>query len=373
MTSLAICCYHGLASVVEALPKPISLEQATQLDIYEALSLAIHEGHGAVVQALISIGISFDTGPVPSVYVTVASPHAYILSLLLEKGANPNRKGERGSALNLAVMVGNEEHVRMLLKYNANPGLGDTKYGHPLLNAASGGWTEIVKLLLAHGAEAGLYGSYCCWGFQYYGKTHALIEASSRGHLDTLSVLLQAADRESLHEGFYEEAYYAVFSQDHASCALLIKVAAEERGFAAISTRYAMSSSSPIDEARQARLKGMITVPVKRLTGLRNYIQISKHAKGIVLKQATEQRGEFPSHQMAFIVLRTFPSPVLRPFHHIRDEERLCDIGMDGDSVEVTFKFKATCYWVEDSLGIKRALRLSAQEAQQHEGQRLIR
>jgi uncharacterized protein len=83
---------------------------------------------------------------------------AEIVAILLSHGANPNAVDANGrTALITASYVGDVTTVSRLLAANADPNAADLPYGFtPLLNATLKKHTEVVRLLLAGGADVEL-------------------------------------------------------------------------------------------------------------------------------------------------------------------------------------------------------------------------
>jgi ankyrin repeat protein len=368
-TPLTISCHHRLTSVIEALPKPILPEKAALLNLGQALGVAVSEGHEAVIRALIATGVSLDLKYFmrmrlntceTAVYTAVAESQLHALQLLLQNGADASGSGGYGSALNLAASRGNEEQVRMLLEHNADTSFSDKRYGHPLLAAASAGHTKVVELILERGGSVGMRGR-CERGCRAFEETHPLEEASFRGHTATLSSLLQAAVRDSVHEQYYQDAYSAASYADHVECVALIRAAAEERGFArhaAVRWNYEELSSS-----RATTLvlmsSGKITLNVKTISGIWISVHGFGHWTGLMLKQVIHDKGG--GDISMYLIVRGSS-------RRIADEQRLCDVGVtDGCRIEQTLSFHIRTLWIDDPEAIQRALDISAAEARQRQ------
>jgi len=81
--------------------------------------------------------------------------HLDIVSFLLEKGAQVNKKQERGeTAIFVSCDTGNLELTQLLLNAGAEVNIANRSGITPLMNAAGpGGNLKLVQLLLAHGAD----------------------------------------------------------------------------------------------------------------------------------------------------------------------------------------------------------------------------
>ena len=94
-------------------------------------------------------------------HVAARRSHLEIARLLLQKGADPNRRqdGTALTPLHLAVEHQHEEVIRLLLEEGANPNLvarsGKGRTLVPLQSAARSGDGEIARLLLRYGARLG--------------------------------------------------------------------------------------------------------------------------------------------------------------------------------------------------------------------------
>lgn len=80
--------------------------------------------------------------------------HADVEKILLEHGADVNRRSQNGNTpLIAAANSGHADVAKVLLIHGANPNITNSIGDTPILLAAGGGYLEITKLLLAHGAD----------------------------------------------------------------------------------------------------------------------------------------------------------------------------------------------------------------------------
>ena len=98
-----------------------------------------------------------------------------ILRLFQEQGLLAGNR--RDYALRTACLIGNPKAVRLLLSSrDPLPGLSEA-----LVIAGGGGHSEILALLLAHGADPN----------SIAGNSTALLEAAARGHVEVVQILLR--------------------------------------------------------------------------------------------------------------------------------------------------------------------------------------
>ncbi|KAI9789761.1 MAG: hypothetical protein M1816_005800 [Peltula sp. TS41687] len=176
----------------------LSLYYASMLSLTEITSLLLEKGA--------------DPNRQGSVYGTALqaaskSRHETIVRLLLENGADPNLQGgEYGTALQAASRNGMETIVRLLLDKGADPNLQGGRYGTALQAASHSGHETIVRLLLDKGADPNLQGGF-------YGT--ALQAASERGHEPIVRLLLDKGADPNLQGGEYGTALQAASERGH--------------------------------------------------------------------------------------------------------------------------------------------------------------
>ncbi len=130
----------------------------------KALTIAISKDESTIIEALLHHGVKADavtaSGSTPLDLAALASA-VKVTSILLTNGADPNEDAKYGSSpLQDAALKGSTAIVGLLLDHGARPNQISTGSGSTALyNAASFGRADVVKLLLARGAEADLCGS----------------------------------------------------------------------------------------------------------------------------------------------------------------------------------------------------------------------
>ncbi len=128
------------------------------------LMVASENGHSDIVRALVSAGANVNAkskssaleyGRFSCLHLAVSNAQNEVVRLLLGFGADPNSLDNAHSTpLDAAVAKSNVEVVRMLLDAGANPnGSEKNTSGGPLSTAAFVGPAEIVKMLLDRGAK----------------------------------------------------------------------------------------------------------------------------------------------------------------------------------------------------------------------------
>ena len=120
------------------------------------------------------------------VYLDVAAKngHLEVVRLLLEAGANKERKGKTGAtALILAAETGRLEVVRLLLQAGADKDAANENGKTALILAAEKGHLEVVQLLLEAGADQ---------DSAMTGGATALMLAAQNGKLEVVRMLLEA-------------------------------------------------------------------------------------------------------------------------------------------------------------------------------------
>ncbi|XP_069618435.1 ankyrin repeat, SAM and basic leucine zipper domain-containing protein 1 [Ranitomeya imitator] len=156
----------------------------------DSLKNALTTGNVKLVESLLDSGIHVDCslryGWTPLMYAAAAGNLA-IVRLLLDKGANANFERDTFTVLMAACTANaSEEHivkcVEFLLSRNVSPNVCCRKKMTPVMHAARGGLTQVVTLLVAHGAAINAQDEN---GFT------GLIWAAHSGHKNTVLKLLE--------------------------------------------------------------------------------------------------------------------------------------------------------------------------------------
>ncbi len=152
-----------------------------------ALIEAAIKGHSQVVGFLIENGARVDfkgnTHKTPLVFASL-NGHAATVELLIENGAYANATDDLGdTALHFACWKGYLEVVKILLKHNADLNIQSSSGQTPLMLAVIHNHPEIVKILLKNNANVNLKTKL--------GWQTALMQASAKGNIDVVTLLLQ--------------------------------------------------------------------------------------------------------------------------------------------------------------------------------------
>eukprot|EP00731_Ephydatia_muelleri_P037519 Em0494g4a len=159
-TALSLACSGGRQEVVELLlAKGANFEHRNVSD-YTPLSLAASGGYVNIIKLLLRAGadINSRTGSklgISPLMLAAMNGHTSTVKLLLDMGSDISAQIEtnRNTALTLACFQGRHEVVNLLVERQANVEHRAKTGLTPLMEAASGGYHEVGKVLIAKGAD----------------------------------------------------------------------------------------------------------------------------------------------------------------------------------------------------------------------------
>ena len=159
-TALSLACSSGRYEVVELLLSRGANKEHRNVSDYTPLSLAASGGYVNIIKLLLSHGaeINSRTGSklgISPLMLAAMNGHTTTVRLLLDMGSDINAQIEtnRNTALTLACFQGRCEVVSLLLDRKANVEHRAKTGLTPLMEAASGGYVEVGRVLLDKGAD----------------------------------------------------------------------------------------------------------------------------------------------------------------------------------------------------------------------------
>nr|XP_015840312.1 PREDICTED: ankyrin repeat domain-containing protein 17 isoform X7 [Tribolium castaneum] len=159
-TPLSLACSGGRYEVVELLLNRNANKEHRNVSDYTPLSLAASGGYVNIIKLLLSHGaeINSRTGSklgISPLMLAAMNGHTAAVKLLLDMGSDINAQIEtnRNTALTLACFQGRHEVVSLLLDRKANVEHRAKTGLTPLMEAASGGYVEVGRVLLDKGAD----------------------------------------------------------------------------------------------------------------------------------------------------------------------------------------------------------------------------
>ncbi|XP_069125262.1 ankyrin repeat and KH domain-containing protein 1-like isoform X1 [Argopecten irradians] len=159
-TPLSLACSGGRYEVVELLLGRGANKEHRNVSDYTPLSLAASGGYVNIIKLLLSHGaeINSRTGSklgISPLMLAAMNGHTPAVKLLLDMGSDINAQIEtnRNTALTLACFQGRHEVVSLLVDRKANIEHRAKTGLTPLMEAASGGYVEVGRVLLDKGAD----------------------------------------------------------------------------------------------------------------------------------------------------------------------------------------------------------------------------
>ncbi|XP_061445835.1 ankyrin repeat domain-containing protein 17 isoform X3 [Rhineura floridana] len=159
-TPLSLACSGGRQEVVELLLARWANKEHRNVSDYTPLSLAASGGYVNIIKILLNAGaeINSRTGSklgISPLMLAAMNGHTAAVKLLLDMGSDINAQIEtnRNTALTLACFQGRTEVVSLLLDRKANVEHRAKTGLTPLMEAASGGYAEVGRVLLDKGAD----------------------------------------------------------------------------------------------------------------------------------------------------------------------------------------------------------------------------
>ncbi|XP_037909760.1 ankyrin repeat and KH domain-containing protein mask isoform X3 [Hermetia illucens] len=189
-TPLSLACSGGRYEVVELLLNVGANKEHRNVSDYTPLSLAASGGYVNIIKLLLNHGaeINSRTGSklgISPLMLAAMNGHTAAVKLLLDMGSDINAQIEtnRNTALTLACFQGRHEVVSLLLDRKANVEHRAKTGLTPLMEAASGGYIEVGRVLLDKGADVNAAPVPTS-------RDTALTIAADKGHLKFVELLL---------------------------------------------------------------------------------------------------------------------------------------------------------------------------------------
>ncbi|XP_046672408.1 ankyrin repeat domain-containing protein 17-like isoform X4 [Homalodisca vitripennis] len=190
-TPLSLACSGGRYEVVDLLLNRGANKEHRNVSDYTPLSLAASGGYVNIIKLLLTHGaeINSRTGSklgISPLMLAAMNGHTAAVKLLLDMGSDINAQIEtnRNTALTLACFQGRHEVVSLLLDRKANVEHRAKTGLTPLMEAASGGYVEVGRVLLDKGADVNAPPVPSS-------RDTALTIAADKGHCRFVELLLQ--------------------------------------------------------------------------------------------------------------------------------------------------------------------------------------
>ncbi|XP_030835495.1 ankyrin repeat domain-containing protein 17 isoform X5 [Strongylocentrotus purpuratus] len=190
-TPLSLACSGGRYEVVELLLSHNANKEHRNVSDYTPLSLAASGGYVNIIKLLLRYGaeINSRTGSklgISPLMLAAMNGHTAAVKLLLDMGSDINAQIEtnRNTALTLACFQGRTEVVSLLVDRKANVEHRAKTGLTPLMEAASGGYADVGRVLISKGADVNAPPVPSS-------RDTALTIAADKGHYRFVELLLQ--------------------------------------------------------------------------------------------------------------------------------------------------------------------------------------
>ncbi|XP_030756084.1 ankyrin repeat domain-containing protein 17 isoform X3 [Sitophilus oryzae] len=190
-TPLSLACSGGRYEVVELLLNRNANKEHRNVSDYTPLSLAASGGYVNIIRLLLSHGaeINSRTGSklgISPLMLAAMNGHTSAVKVLLDMGSDINAQIEtnRNTALTLACFQGRHEVVALLLERKANVEHRAKTGLTPLMEAASGGYVDVGKVLVDKKADVNATPVPSS-------RDTALTIAADKGHAQFVELLLE--------------------------------------------------------------------------------------------------------------------------------------------------------------------------------------
>lgn len=200
----------------------------------------------------------FVTGCMAPVLKAALEGTAKDLGALLDKGANPNTKGELGRPLlHIAVIKGDIKKVKLLLAKKVDVNTLDNAQKSALMYAADRGFSDITDLLIASGADINARTPDSREIAMR--KFTPLMFAAQNGHDDIVKTLIAKGADISAQDNWNQSALNWAEKKGHVSVVRILEKAKADKEFSLNTS----SGTVGFDEAKMARV---MEAAVKRAT-----------------------------------------------------------------------------------------------------------
>lgn len=202
-TYFMVACDEGLVDCARVL-----IEDGADVDLESALHKACHKGHIDIIKLLLICGVELEeqggTNHLPLI-VACEQGDLEAVELCIERGLDINSRFD-GDVLIVSYEANQMNIVAWLLEHNYDVSYVSDEHpeDNPLIRACDDGCTELVRLLLDHGADVNIAAGW------YDGSGHdgvnglpafPLLAACRHGHVETIHLLIQREADVNLNSG----------------------------------------------------------------------------------------------------------------------------------------------------------------------------